>query len=108
MDVTEAPAGQGENAPEGSTLRRLSDLMADDAEYEEGFLKPTQEAFDRGWELVKGAEGLFSRMLPAASPAPGGDGGIFIQWGSQGRYVRLLVPGDRAQACIDPRVLGGR
>jgi hypothetical protein len=38
--------------------------------------------------------------LPRSCPAPIGDGGIFLEWGRRGEYVRLLVPPDPQDAYL--------
>jgi hypothetical protein len=82
-----------------TTLRRLGELMVEE-EYDADFLKPTLPAYEFAWNLLAGAIAGLTGNVPPASPAAVGDGGIFLQWGEQDRYVRLLVPADPSQAYL--------
>lgn len=82
-----------------TTLRRLGELMVEE-EYDEEFLKPTPVAYEFTWNVLAGAIAGLIGIVPLASPAAVGDGGIFLQWGGQDRYVRLLVPADPSQAYL--------
>jgi hypothetical protein len=78
-------------AQEAIVLQRLESMMSDD-EYDESFLPPSVEAHDFARAVLLSAAARLKGGLPRATPAPVGDGGLFIQFGAPSRYVRMLVP----------------
>lgn len=92
------------------SVARLDAIM-DPAEYDEDFHAPTPAAYRFTRSLLEAVGGHATPSLGPlgdgglttdrnCSPAPVGDGGIFVQWGPQGHYVRLLVPADPSQAYL--------
>jgi hypothetical protein len=87
------------------TLKWLADLRAYTDDYDDDFRAPTDEAFEFAWKVIQEALVACPSNVPVASPAPVGDGGIFVQWGSRERYVRLVVTPNPSGAYL--YVLGG-
>ncbi len=82
------------------TLQRLASLMLDEDDYDEEFLRPSRAAYDFAFRVIAEAHGALPRDVPRATPAPMGDGGIFVEWRRGSRLVRLIVPPDPAHAYL--------
>lgn len=89
--LLERPQG-GEVFRLAESLRRLSDLYHNLDEYEPGFDRPTEAAYDFTWRLLaKTAEQSRAAALNA-HPSTLGDGGVIVEFLGGAETVRLVVP----------------
>ena len=89
--VKEKPQG-GEVFRLAESLRRLSDLYHNLGEYEPGFDRPTEAAYDFTWRLLaKTAEQSRAAALNA-HPSTLGDGGVIVEFLGRPQTIRLVVP----------------
>ncbi|MER3493437.1 MAG: hypothetical protein C4323_14560 [Mastigocladus sp. ERB_26_2] len=62
------------------TQSRLIELLQEDNEDDEGFLKPTPYAFDKAWKLVNNASQFMRNCFPKAWVSTNDEGGIRLTW----------------------------
>jgi hypothetical protein len=96
---TSAPTLLDQPAKQPVVIQRLDAMMADD-EYDTSFLRPSEEAYRFARSVMESAASKLSGQIPRATPAPVGDGGIFVQFGTPERYVRVLVPAEPSGAYL--------
>jgi hypothetical protein len=89
--------------PMAITIARLSEIVNDPEEYDEDFLAPTVEAHLFVKNILEICKDRTPEDIPAASPAPIGDGGIFLQWETESGCVQLVVPPDPRHAYLHIR-----
>jgi hypothetical protein len=71
---------------------RLTALLQEDEEDEEGRLRPTDSAFSRASQLILAVSQELSAPLSTGRPAVDGEGGIGIRWSQGSRQLRLQIP----------------
>ncbi|BAZ66553.1 MAG: hypothetical protein KME28_11050 [Pelatocladus maniniholoensis HA4357-MV3] len=62
------------------TQSRLIELLQEDNEDDEGFLKPTPYAFDKAWKLIADASQFMRNCFPKAWVSTNDEGGIRLTW----------------------------
>jgi hypothetical protein len=89
--VLERPEG-GEVFRLAESLRRLSDLYHNLDEYEPGFGRPTQAAYDFTWRLLAETAEQSRAAALNAYPSTLGDGGVVVEFLGGPETIRLIVP----------------
>ncbi|MGB9178168.1 MAG: hypothetical protein WCB68_02895, partial [Pyrinomonadaceae bacterium] len=78
-------------------LRELEALLEE--ENEPDFMhSPTRDAYDLTRQIIENAYTHYIGSAPIPAIAPDGDGGVIVEWQSDRRIVRLIVPASKDES----------
>lgn len=94
--MPDLPTSEQYRAVVGSnSLMRVRDELIELRVEDDPTARPTQYAYRTAWELTSAVGGQMLQAFPYGYVMEDGEGGVRIEWESQGRHVRLVISAEQ-------------